>query len=514
MPHARQLPEPLAQGDLARTPFAHVLLYANKHGLEGSFVVWEVPEGDERPRQARILFDHGVPVAARLLERASRLERGLLPMFARTRGPYAFYEAVDLVGSGEGVLTGKVDLLPLVAASLRGSTRDDVVAQVCAAFGAAKLRLARGAPLGALGLLAEERAFVDLLRAEPMSVARLVELSPLPPRMAERIVYLLALTKSVAPWDGAAAAAGASASSVPPPRPIARRASTPAFAAQASAARPKVASAPPAARRRGEPEPVPPAPAGLSAAHRASWDEVAQRAGQIDSETYFDMLGVERDAGPSAVQAAYFGLVKKWHPDRILKELAPLRPHVEAIFRHLTHAQETLCDEAKRGPYLASVQEGGGTPAAERRLAEVVQAAMEFRKVEVLLKRRELDEALRIVEQCLAINDEDADYHAARGWILFQQSAGTPPPDALGSIERALALAPTHDRAFYYKGMVLDRMSRSREATDCFCKAANLNPKNIEAVRMVRLAKIRVDTEGSAGGSKDSLFGKIFGKKS
>src|SRR5687768_4728771 len=97
------LPEPLAQGDLANTPFAHVLLYVQKHALSGSLVVWQPETGDEKPKQDRIRFENGVPIAGRLLERASRLDRGMLPLFARTSGPYAFYEDIDLVGTGDGV---------------------------------------------------------------------------------------------------------------------------------------------------------------------------------------------------------------------------------------------------------------------------------------------------------------------------------------------------------------------------------------------------------------------------
>src|SRR5687767_3190198 len=115
-----QLPEPLAEGDLRKTPFAHVLLYAQKHELTGTLVIWQAT-GEERPKQDRIRFERGVPVAGRLIEQASRLDRGLLPIFARASGPYAFYPGVDLVGSGDAVRSDPVQVLPLLAASLRGS---------------------------------------------------------------------------------------------------------------------------------------------------------------------------------------------------------------------------------------------------------------------------------------------------------------------------------------------------------------------------------------------------------
>lgn len=484
MTGGRTLPEPLAQGDLGRTPFAHVLLYIEQHALSGTLVVWLPDEAGERPKQDRVRVERGRPVAARLSQPASRLDRGLLPLFARTHGPYAFYEAVDLVGAGESVRTGSVALLPLIAASLRGSSRDDVALGVCASFGDSKLRLERSAPLDALGLLDEERALLESLRAEPMTVAQLAAISPLPPRMAERLVYLLALTKSVTVWEPSPVVEPA-----PEPPPEER---TPHLA-------------------HGS---IPPPPADLSEEHRARWEEIRARAEAIEHETYFDMLGVPRDAPASAVQNAYFNLVKRWHPDRVPRELAPLRPQVEVIFRHLTRAQDVLSSDELRGPYLASVQDGGGTPAAERKLAAIVQAAVDFRKVEVMVRRREYAEALALVDQILSINDDDPDYHATRGWIVFQQSPNDASmrPVVLASLDRAIALSPKHDKAHYYKGMVLERAGQRAEAAACFRRAAELNPKNIDAVRMVRLSEMRVSTTPGKGEAKrDSIFDKLFG---
>lgn len=502
---AQPLPEPLAQGDLGRTPFAHLLLYVQKQKLNGTLVIWKPTGGEDKPRQDRFRFEEGVPVAGRLSEPASRLERGMLPLFARGDGPYAFYADVDLVGDSEHVRAGRVDVLQLIAASLRGSSRDDVVAHVVRAFGDAKLRFQGGTDLERFGLLPEERACVQLLRAEPMSVRALSELSPLDPRMVQRLVYLLALTKSIEPWDESAQPKRA-----PRPRPErpAREGREP--------AEPKKPKRPKAA---GEPEPPPPPPSDLSPEHRKLWEEITERIQAIDAETYYDMLGVPRDAPASSIQKAYFNLVKKWHPDRLPSALSQLRPYVETIFGHLTRANETLTDDAERGKYLATVQDGGGTPAADRQLAQIVQAAMEFRKVEVMMRRREWDEALRLTEEVLAMNEEEPDYHATRGWILFQKSRGGEDTrfDVERELDRALELNDRHDKAHYYKGMVLKQAGKRAMALEHFRKAAESNPKNIDAVREVRLAEMRSDApdapkKKNAGGG-DSLFGKLFGGK-
>lgn len=492
------LPAPMAEGDLARTPFAHVLLHVHARALTGSLVVWD-PSAEEGRQQDRVRFEHGRPTAGRLRERASRLDRGMLPLFARTDGPYAFYEGVDLVGQGEHVRTGSVDVVPLIAASLRGSSRDDVVRHVVAGLGDAKLRLVRGADVDALGLLPEEVAFVDLLRAEPAPAAALSQISPLDDRVVARLIYLLTITKCVEPWDGVV---------TPSKRPTPSARPTP-----PSGARPRE-SAPP----KNGPEPPPPPPERLSERHRELWDDIGKRATEIERENYFEMLGVPRDAPASKIQSAYYGHVKKWHPDRIPPELIELRPFVERIFQYLTRAQETLCDDEKRGPYLATVQEGGGTPEAERELGNIVQAAMDFRKVEVLMRRRDFEGALRILDEIMAISPDEADYYATRAEILHQMGAGSGSDRAtvLADLDTALRLAEGHDKAHYLKGVVLKQAGQAQKALEHFRRAAELNPKNIAAVREVRIAQMRGSAPPDKGepASGDSFFGKLFkGKK-
>ncbi|MEQ8455395.1 MAG: DnaJ domain-containing protein [Sandaracinaceae bacterium] len=508
MAGAAQLPEPLAQGDLERTPFAHILLYVHQQALTGTLVVWKPEPGEARPRQDRIRFDSGAPQSGRMIERASRLERAMLPLFARADGPYAFYADTDLVGDGDGVIDGPADVLMLIAASLRGSSRDEVVSSVVTGFGEARLRIRRGADIEALHLLPDELATVQLLRADPVAVAQLTELSPLEAHRVERLVYLLAITKSVEPYDESEATASGSRPKQSTPKPAPRERPAP--------REPK----PSEAQSRGvpgAPDPVEPPPPGLSSEHRELWKEVAQRAAEIETENYYDMLGVARDATAANIQKAYFGLVKKWHPDRVPSELAALRPVVERIFRYLTRASETLTDDETRGKYLATVQDGGGTPEAERQLGLIIQAAMEFRKVEVLMRRREWDEALALLDPILSINDEEPDYHATRAWILYQKTNGAAQREVLEQLDKALSLTEAHDKAHYYKGMVLKRAGKRDAAAEHFRRAAELNPKNIDAVREVRLLDMRGSTPptkpGGGGGSDGSFFGKLFGGK-
>ncbi|MGF1469081.1 MAG: DnaJ domain-containing protein [Sandaracinaceae bacterium] len=566
-----QLPEPIAQGNLAKTPFAHVMLYIQQRGLAGTLVLWQQVPSKKRPVQDRIAFLEGQPVAARLSRPASRLDRSLLPIFARQVGPYAFYEGVDLVGDHPSVRRGNVDPMELLAASLRGSCRDDAVEAVLARFGDRPVRLVPGVDLDRFQLLPPEQAFVELIRAEPATIAELSEASELPGKMAERVLYLLTITRSLAAFEGDPTAATSSMPTLPPAgsemrgllrslpvppgapgssedlpsldpsdgaptdaptatvptavtsaavtsepaspssdpwlrhvpeRPDSKGPDGPGSSPRMSSvsgthpapgdAQPGSPEARPSLAAQG-PQPVPPPPEGLSDGHRKYWHDVARRFESLDSQTYFQMLGLSIRASEEDARKAYLQLVKRWHPDRVPPELVGLRPYVEAIFRYLTEAQEHLTNGAKRAAYVQAVESGGGTPASDRRLNRIVQAAMEFRKVEVLIRRREWTKASHLLEEVLLLNENEPDYHAAQGWVLFQMK-GTEPavrPIILASLQRAIELNDRNDRAHFYLGTYLKQMGEEARALAHFEKAARLNSKNIDAQREVRLARMR-----------------------
>jgi molecular chaperone DnaJ len=74
---------------------------------------------------------------------------------------------------------------------------------------------------------------------------------------------------------------------------------------------------------------------------------------------YYEVLGVERDAGETDLKKAYRRLAMKYHPDR-----NPDNPEAEGAFKEAKEAYEVLTDPRKRGAYdqfgHAGVEAGGG----------------------------------------------------------------------------------------------------------------------------------------------------------
>lgn len=540
------VPKPLAEGTLSATPFGHVLLSIQKKGLSGTLAIWA---DDDRPGQDRILFRAGAPAVGRFLDPAADLERGMLNIFYRDKGPYAFYEA-DLVGEGKGTLRGQVDTLALLATALRGTVPKDAMLRVIRKLGLERQRIKKGAPLPRLGLQSHEMAFVELMRAEPATAAILIEQFG-DPKVAQRMLYLLAITECLEPYRPVSqqklrAVSPSSqrkqrASSPPGPRksvsssgsvlPPRDSASTPPGARDStlplgdSVLPASVSNLPPAKTLSGEivaPREMPPEPpAELSAEHKDRWEETARVISMLDRQNYFEMLGVKESADSSEIRNKYMTLAKKWHPDRLPVELSPLRPWVDEIFHLFTVASNTLSDAKKRVAYQKTVMQGGGTPESERKLNVMVEAAINFQKVDVLVKRRRYDEALEICDAAMAVVRKEADYPAMKAWILLLRD-GVDDEEVADEIRALLrktfSINSDHVHGHFVRAHFLKRLGNHDKALKHFKKVAKLDPKNLDAVREVRIGTMREARGRSSappprGDSKrPSLFSKFFKK--
>ena len=559
-------PEPIATGTLARTPLPHLLVYLEQKKLSGTLALWPDPQpGEEAKGEDRILLLKGVPMAARLLEPTPVLRTGLLKLFARERAPYAFYE-VNLLGDDR--VSGRVDPLSLITESLRERARPEAVQAVLDRIGDTTLRMLPGVDLSRYDLQPEERALVDVLRAEPADVPTLITVSGLPDERARRLIYLLTITKAVAPVEGAqprhspapAAAAPAVATHAAPARtaialpyeePIDTYDASGAgdldeptepspevgmhvdAVAQATAAAAAPESEPPLHGSIDRLQSIPPPPDSLTEELRTRWLKVVAKGRLMENQNYFEMLDIDREAKSNDARAKFYQLAKDWHPDRLPSELMPIREYVQVIFGYMSEAANTLGDEGQRVKYVQTVREGGGTPATERLMQTILDTAMEYERVLVMARRRDFDAALELMVKILNIQRDDPEYNAMYAWLLMQKFPGQDAPlqKMLDAVDKALAAHERHERANLLKAQILRRMGKQDEAFEYYQKVAEINPRNVDAMREVRVATMRSQQAGPSApkpgvkgkakgkgkkeeeGGVGGLLGKMFGKK-
>jgi tetratricopeptide (TPR) repeat protein len=641
-----QLPEPSAQGTLAKTPLAHLLVYALERQLSGTIELL-APEGDG----GTILVIEGQPTKARtirptaylgrvllelgfltdeqlnssllalaeqkrlhgqiLLEAGfineEQLELGLRAQLVRKMQSlvhlpadtvFTYYDAFDALTNYGGDGHVGIDPFPIVWAAIREEPPWEHVHGALTKLGTAGVFLAPTAETARFSFDKGERATVELLKGRAYRLHELTAAGTLQPRLAQLLVYCLLVTKQVELVRDSLLPAPASSPSVPaglgdakePPSSRRMRHSTepppsPAQVARVQLAQREIAKRrgaveetsdhlPPDDRRTPPPQPSPvipaaslpraaafnpsvhtkptvpsmdavrapaqrppaasapaPAPAAVTAPaapnpqHEVRRKEIVLRAASIDKEDYFQMLGVSRDAEPTAVQAAFFALAKTWHPDRVPSALSDVKDQCARIFSRLSEAHQTLTDAQKRGRYLTLLQEGAEGDEGQAEIARVVDAATDFQKAEIFLKRNDLVQAEEYCKKAIAGDDKQADYHALLAWLSSmkpdrQTEAAT--GVLVVELTKAIAMNKMCERAHFYRGMLLKRQHKEDQAVKDFRRAFELNPRNIDAQREVRLFDMRRGTTPSSGPAqakkgakveeKGGLFGKLFKK--
>jgi curved DNA-binding protein CbpA len=519
--------EPVATGTLAKTPLPHLLIYLDQRQLSGTLAIWPETGLTEGARQDRILFLKGRPIAGRMIDPAKTLREGLLQLFVRIEAPYAFYEG-NLLGGTDERLNGRVDPLSLITESLRTMARADIVDNVLAHVGAARLRLQPKVDLSRFEFAPEERALLDLIMAEPADIESLVAGSGLPRTRARRLLYLLLISKSVAPY--AEAKAPAAPASTPQAAPVSTpQAPLPSVVSGTSDESQPMASVAatddspsippldgieqPQVGRLDRLAEMPSPPDHLSPELAERWQRITSRGRLVENQTFFEMLGLDKKVQASEVKAEFFKLAKEWHPDRLPPELQPLRPFVEIIFAYMNEAYKTLSDEGQRLQYVRTVREGGGTPAAERLMQAILDSAIAYERVQVFVRKHQYEEALELLNKILLINKDEPDYHAMNGFLLMQKHPGDTASGAiLAALDRAIELHEDHEKAHLYKAQMLKRLGREKDALKEFRKVVSINANNLEASREVRVAQMRTEKQQpTATKAAAGLLGKLLG---
>jgi curved DNA-binding protein CbpA len=548
--------DPTATGTFAATPLAHVLVYTRNKRLTGRIVI-EAPDGrggtieawrgritsvstkppmhyfgavvyelgfidaetldttllviaKEKRLHGEVLIERGKITAAQrneaLLEQASRKVHYFFGLAEETK--FSFYD------TRADTKEPPMLLEPLAPAwrGIRDYPPDKSVKEVLAKYPATSaLRVVNEEPLARIGFGPEDRALVDELVRRPLTVAELRALGKVPSPRVDLIAFLLIVGKCVellTPSQRAMAAVKPPPESgrLPPP-PI----SEPRISAPPGYQSGEFHTKPPSFRVPSVPKMKVPTPSPSSARMPAAAiatpigpsdlgpTGIAARAARLGSETLYEALGVDEKASVEAIRASYFALARVWHPDRLPTDLAPLRTEVESIFAHIAEAHRTLTDFEARQKYDSSKRK---PQTKERSHAEVL------RDIDQAMAKREWALA---ESEARALHDADADDADAAAVMAWASAAGGDAKKELieasvAKLDKIVNLDRFCDRAFFYRGSLQKRLGNTAAAIRDFGRALQINPKNIDAQREVRLAEMRA-RKGS-GEHALGLFGK------
>ncbi len=557
-------PAPSATGQLLKTPVANLLVYAADKRLSGT-MEFAHPNGPTAALSFRegqiakartsepvahlgkILFDLGA-ISKEVLEETQKakvddgglhgqillqkhavteeqlqlgLDRQLVSkldyIFTLPKATtYAFFDGVDLLAGYGGKDPIDVRLLDPHSVLWRGLCLNPPWPQVDAAL--EKLRTGRirtkaETELGSLGLNPDVQAFVESRLHEPCEVEEFIAGNPIPPHTAKLVAFCLVVTKRVEVLAAGAEAFG-------PPSSTMMRAIAPAAtpgAGETAGTAPGVAQAAAAA----------PAVQAIHAPDVAARIATMRAFGtKIETLNYFEMLGVPETAPKEAVDDAYRELAKQWHPDRLSPDMSEVKEIAARVFGLLADARKTLGDEGERTKYMKLVREGGATPEAQAYIGRVIDAATTFQKADICFRRGDMAQALDLCKRAAEGDPTQSDYVALQAWIESMDPKSQDPAstrERIAMLDRALSINARSDRAHYYRGMLYKKLGDSKLALIDMRKAVELNPRNAEAPREVRLLESRQlaaepearsakKAEGPPASKLSGLFNKILKK--
>jgi tetratricopeptide (TPR) repeat protein len=458
---------------------------------------------------------------------------------------FAYYDLFDGLRGWGGETNEGFDPIPMMSRMLRANTPQTHLDAVLHNMGASPIRMSDDASFERLCLDTHDLAAAERLREGPMRLAEFVARSGLAAPAARLLVYLLLITRqidvvrpesrttsgplarpsplpprpSVASQTASPAPPAVAASPAPPPvaaspapPPVAASPAPPAVATTPSP-RPRQPSipdgaAPPIRRptppaglaaqllRNATPTPgrVSPSASGLSKEVVARRDEILARASNIERIDHFTLLGVSHESSKDEIEAAFLTLAKKWHPDRLPAELALVRDACARVFSRMSEARAALTDPAKRESYLQEMNADGGMAEVQEKVAKVIEAATSFQKAEVCFKRGDLAHAEAFCRAALDGDPTQSDYLALMAWLLslkpeYQSQEMT--QKCVAMLTEAIRMNANAEKARYWRGMLLRRLGKGDAAMRDFKRAMEINPRNIDATREIRLYRMR-----------------------
>jgi tetratricopeptide (TPR) repeat protein len=134
------------------------------------------------------------------------------------------------------------------------------------------------------------------------------------------------------------------------------------------------------------------------------------------------------------------------------------------------------------------------TPTTDFADAErLLEAMTHFRLAEEALQRNDLAEAERLAARAVVNDPTQLDYVALHIWIRAMTSTKNDGfGEAVLALSKLLAEEPKNERALLYRGKLLKKTSRIREALRDFERLLQANPRHHEANQEIRLLKQRV----------------------
>jgi HD-GYP domain-containing protein (c-di-GMP phosphodiesterase class II) len=177
-----------------------------------------------------------------------------------------------------------------------------------------------------------------------------------------------------------------------------------------------------------------------------------------------------------------------------------MRPRMGSVTNETTGSRLPPPIPSERGSRLPpppSSSSGGPSasapPMTPRELANAeraLEAMTHFRLAESALARNDLEQAERLAARAVTSDPLQPDYLALHAWVRSMSNTSNEGLGAaISTLSVLLADDPTNERALLYRGRILKRLKRFREAMRDFDRVLLVNPRHREAAQEAHVLK-------------------------
>jgi tetratricopeptide (TPR) repeat protein len=233
--------------------------------------------------------------------------------------------------------------------------------------------------------------------------------------------------------------------------------------------------------------------------------EVVAFQEKIGTMSYYQILGINKQASEEDIKKAYFQLARKYHPDRYDRSTpASDRAKIEDVFDKITKAYRTLTSRELRKVYdirtpAAGVSDSGKDVAKK--------ADTKFRQAKTLYSQGRFEDASVLLEEVVRLNKTKGEY-----FLLLAVTETKIPAfrrKAEEHFQKAIELEPWNPEGYVGLGILYRQEGMTLKATKLFQKALEYDADHETA---------RKELEALTGGKKKTglkgLFSKsLFGSK-
>jgi DNA-binding response OmpR family regulator/tetratricopeptide (TPR) repeat protein len=221
----------------------------------------------------------------------------------------------------------------------------------------------------------------------------------------------------------------------------------------------------------------------------------AQLASQLLSlrqRDAYGVLGVSTSSSDAAIEQAYSGLAREYHPDRFRTAPAEVRALADEIFGIIYQAYGSIATGDDRSRYrrrltaqeLERVSAKGG---------EALRAEMLRDDAVTLIAAEQWHQARRCLDEAVALCPTAGDLLTLHGWATYREDPGAPGAiqRAIRSLKRSVVLDPKQSLAYLCLGRIYSAMGKAILAEKQFEKALQCDPSCAEALEELRVQRQR-----------------------